>query len=243
MDNIPIQEMINNILKMDEKDAKDIMTHRKHIVAVDGDMTLEEAAGFMLEQNYSRFPVFDGDIDNLVGTLHIRDAFAAYRDHELRALPVKEQKKLLRELKYIPETRNIYRLFRQMQASKTHMVIVSDEYGQTAGLIAMEDILEEIVGNILDEYDQEERDIILTNDGNYVIRGMTALEDVEEVLGIDFEDEENETLGGFLIAQLDHIPKEGAKEEVTFADYRFRILTITDQAIEKVLITREPKTE
>ena len=139
-----------------------------------------------MEENYSRYPVYDGDIDNITGVLHIRDLLKIYVEESNQNRKLREVgKEILFQPYCIPETRNISPLFRQMQSDKIHMAIVVDEYGQTAGIITMEDILEEIVGNILDEYDDEEEQIVTDADGSYIIEGQADLEDVEARLGID----------------------------------------------------------
>ena len=150
-------EMIGNIFEFGEKQASDVMTHRNNIVALDDDITVREAFDRIMKENYSRYPVYDGDIDNITGILHIRDLLKIYvdKDNQDRKLRDVEDTVLFKPY-CIPETRNISPLFRQMQSEKIHMAIVVDEYGQTAGIVTMEDILEEIVGNILDEYDEEE---------------------------------------------------------------------------------------
>ena len=139
-------EMITNIFEFGDKEAHDIMTHRNHVVAVGGNMPLKEAVAFMLDANNSRFPVYEENIDHIIGILHLRDAMRVHALKEDVNLPVKEIEGLLREAVFIPETKNIDALFQMMQSTKTQMVIVVDEYGQTSGLLAMEDILEEIVG-------------------------------------------------------------------------------------------------
>ena len=236
-------EMIRNIISLDEKDAKDIMTHRKNMVTLDASMTLDEAVSFILDQTNSKFPVTDGDIDTIMGTIHIRDAFNYYRREEYRNVPVSRITSLIRQAVFIPETRDIYRLFRQMQAEKNHMAIVIDEYGQTSGLVTMEDILEEIVGNILDEYDKEEKEIIPIPGEGFVIQGLTPLEDIEELLGISFNDDENETLNGFLVSRLDRIPEEKEKEEIFYGGYRFKILQVGNRTIRKVLAAPAKETD
>ena len=152
-------KMITNIFEYMDSDAKDIMTHRKNIVALDGEESLEKALTFMLEENKSRFPVYEEDIDNIVGILHIRDAMQSYLDGPARKKPVHDLKDAIRPAGFIPETKAIDKLFQQMQQDKSHMVIVLDEYGQTSGIVTMEDIVEEIVGNIQDEYDEEEKSL------------------------------------------------------------------------------------
>ena len=234
-------ELIRNIFRYMDKDAKDIMTHRKNIVAVDGNWTLEKALRFMLEENYSRFPIFEEDIDEITGIIHLREAMSCYLDENLREQPVKELKDYIRPVTYIPETKSIDTLFKQLQAKKNHMVIVLDEYGQTSGLVAMEDILEEIVGNILDEHDEEEEMILRQSDGSFLANGMTELEDLEDLIPITFEKEEYETLNGFLIDQLDRIPSEDEHCVVEYEGYRFTVLFVDNNTIQTVKIEKQPE--
>ncbi len=239
-------EMITNIFEFGDKEAHDIMTHRNHIVAVEGDMPLKEAMAFMLDANNSRFPVYDENIDHIIGILHLRDAMKLHASQEDLNLPVKDIEGLLREAVFIPETKNIDRLFQMMQSSKTQMVIVVDEYGQTSGLIAMEDILEEIVGNILDEYDEDEDYIEATDNADeYIIEGKTPLEDLEERFHISFEEEEFETLNGFMISKLDKIPEENEDFDINVGDYNFKILSVENKMIQSVLVTKikQPESE
>lgn len=232
-------EMITNIFEFGDKEAHDIMTHHNHIVAVEGDMPLKEAMAFMLDANNSRFPVYDENIDHIIGILHLRDAMRFHASKEDSNLPVKEMEGLLREAVFIPETKNIDALFQMMQSSKTQMVIVVDEYGQTSGLIAMEDILEEIVGNILDEYDEDEEYIEATDNADeYIIEGKTPLEELEERFHIFFKEEEFETLNGFMISKLDKIPEENEDFDIDVGDYNFKILSVENKMIQSVLVTK-----
>lgn len=232
-------EMITNIFEFGDKEAHDIMTHRNHMVAVEGNMPLKEAVEFMLDANNSRFPVYEENMDHIIGILHLRDAMRIHTFQEDVNLPVKEIEGLLREAVFIPETKNIDALFQMMQSTKTQMVIVVDEYGQTSGLLAMEDILEEIVGNILDEYDEDEKHIETTSNADeYIIEGKTPLEELEERLGISFDEEEFETLNGFLISKLDKIPEENEDFDIDVGGYNFRILSVENKMIQRVLVTK-----
>lgn len=234
-------DLVHNIIRYMDKDAKDIMTHRKHIVAIDGDEPLEDALRFMLDENFSRFPVYKEGIDEIIGILHLRDAMTAYLNTGLRKVPVKELKDYIRPASFIPETKRIDRLFKKMQAEKNHIAIVLDEYGQTSGLVTMEDILEEIVGNILDEHDEEEERIIRLVDGSYMVNGMIDLEELEEKLPITFEKEEYETLNGFLISQLERIPAEDEQCIVEYEGYRFTVLLVDNNIIQRVKIEKRYK--
>ena len=234
----PAAKLIRNIVRYMDKDAKDIMTHRRDIVAIDEEEKLENALHFMLEETHSRFPICREGIDEVVGTLHLRDAMTCFFDDRLKQAPIKELGDYIRPVAYIPETKSIDRLFKEMQAEKNHIAIVIDEYGQTSGLVAMEDILEEIVGNIMDEYDEEEEDIEVRADGTYEVNGFTDLEDLEELLHTSFDKEEYETLNGFLIHQLDRIPGEEEHCTVMYEGYLFTVLEVDNNAIQSVKIEK-----
>ncbi|NLL79153.1 MAG: HlyC/CorC family transporter [Clostridiales bacterium] len=243
-------EMITNIFEFGDKEAKDIMTHRRNIVAIDGEMSLKEAIEFMLENNNSRYPVYEENIDHIIGILHMKDAMrmqsALLKQEGIEGLErkIKDINALIRKAKFIPETRNIDVLFQNMQSMKIQMVIVVDEYGQTMGLVAMEDILEEIVGNIMDEYDEEEGHIHEKGADQYEIDGMTLLEELEERFGIAFEEEEFDTLNGFLISKMDKIPETDDEQfEVTVAGHDFKVLSVENKMIKTVLVTRHTGAE
>ncbi len=228
--------LIRNIIRYMDKDAKDIMTHRRNIVAIDGEEKLEDALKFMLKEKYSRFPIFKEGIDEIIGFMHLREAMTCYLNKDLRQVQIKELHDYIRPVTFIPETKSIDRLFKEMQAVKSHIVIVIDEYGQTAGLVALEDILEEIVGNILDEYDEEEEEILMQADGSMLVRGIAELERLEDRMSVVFKKEEYETLNGFLIAQLDRIPGEDEMCVVEYKGYRFTVLEVNDNTIQRVKI-------
>lgn len=231
-------EMIHNIFEFGDKEAKDIMTHRKNIIALDGNMTFQEAINFIIQSSNSRYPVYLDDIDNVIGVLHIKEALQDTQRHEYADVPIKEIDGLVRKIDFIPETRNINSLFKEMQSRKSHMVIVVDEYGQTSGIVAMEDILEEIVGNILDEHDEDEEMMIKQYDGSYIISGMADFEDVAELLEIEFEEEDYETLNGFLINKIDKIPAEDEEISVDTDGYCFKVLKVENKMIQKVFVTK-----
>lgn len=228
--------MISNVFVYMDTDAKDVMTHRKNIVAIDGATILSEAINIFVEENYSRIPVYEGDIDNVIGTMHLRDALKCYLDESMRDVPIKELKECVRPVRLIPETRRVSKLFDQMLSHKISMVVVIDEYGQTSGIVTVEDIVEEIVGNIQDEYDEEEEKILKQNENTYIVDGMTELDDLEEMLGLKFDEEDYDTLNGYLIHCLDHIPSEEEQCKVQFEGYVFTILSVDNNIIRKVEI-------
>lgn len=233
-------EMITNIFEFTDKDAGDIMTHRKNLAAIDVDTSLGEAVRFILKEGKnSRFPVYQKDINDIVGLLHMKDAVIYAEEEELMECPVGQIPGLLREARFIPETRKLSSLFQEMQSQKIHMEIVVDEYGQTAGIVTMEDILEEIVGNILDEYDVDEEFVVQSKDG-YIMSGMTPLDDVADALDVGFIDEDYDsydTINGFLISRLDRIPQEDEGSEVMYEGYCFKILSIENKMIRSIQVT------
>ncbi len=240
-------EMITNIFEFDDKQAGDIMTHRKNIVALDGSVSLREAARFVLKEGKnSRFPVFGEDLDDILGTVHMRDVLNRAENEQEADMALGQVPGLLRPAHFIPETRNINSLFKEMQSQKIHMEIVIDEYGQTAGIVTMEDILEEIVGNILDEYDEDEQFIEKGQDGVLTMNGMTRLEDAQDELGIQFPEEDLDnfdTINGLLISRLGRIPKEGEQTEVRYQGFLFEIENVENKMISSVRVTKIPLDE
>lgn len=237
-------KMITNIFELDDKEAGDIMTHRKNITALDGSMPLHEAARFVLKEgNNSRYPVYGKDLDDIIGTLHMRDVLVHAENEQESGMEIGKVPGLLREAHFIPETRNISSLFKEMQSGKIHMEIVIDEYGQTAGLVTMEDILEEIVGNIMDEYDVDEEFIVQSGDG-LLMSGMTPLEDAQEALGITFPEEDldtYDTINGLLISRLDRIPQEGEQPEVRYLGLLFEVVKVENKMIHSVRVKPIPE--
>lgn len=231
--------LIRNIFRYMDKHAKDIMTHRTDIVFIDAKVKLEDALKFMLEENYSRFPIVKVDIDEIIGFIHVKEAMKCYLNKEMRELPLIKLKEFIRPVAFIPETKSIDKLFKEMQMNKNHIAVVISEYGQTSGIVTMEDILEEIVGNIMDEHDDEEEMIRSLADGSYMAQGVAELEDLEDLLGLSFDKEDYNTLNGFMIDQLDCIPSEDDPvEPVEYEGYRFTILEVENNRIEHVKIEK-----
>lgn len=229
--------MINNIFEFGDKAAKDIMTDRSNIIAIDINQKLEDAIEQMLDSNNSRFPVYSENIDHIVGIINIKDAISANRDKTNKKKSIDKIEGLIREAKFIPETRKVDALFSTMRAARLQLVIVIDEYGQTAGLVSMRDILEEIVGDIDDEYDDDDDVIIAKEENKYIIDGLTRLEDLEKYLDIEFDDANFETINGYLISKLEHIPDKKEKFEYNYKGYDFKVLSVENNMIKQILIT------
>lgn len=229
-------KMINNIFELSNTEASEIQTPRGKIAAFSDEIKLKDALKDILNSTYSRYPVYHEDIDHIIGILHIKDAVRLLEQSPKKNPRLSEIKDDLLVPEFVPETKNIDDLFREMQAANAQMVIVTDEYGQTSGIIAMEDILEEIVGSIRDEYDKEQ-DQIKSEDGVYEIDGFTRLEDLAEQFDIDFGETELETINGYMTDRMGHIPEENEKYEVEVGGYLFSILSVEDKIIKLVKVT------
>ncbi|KAF5076813.1 hemolysin family protein [Anaerotignum sp.] len=233
------KKMINNIFDLGNTSVGEIATHRTDIVAIPVNASIMEIMEVIAEEKYSRIVVYDDNIDNIIGLFHVKDVvkFFIADNHDINNFDLKE---VLKKPYFVPFSKKTDELFTEMQRDKVHMAIVIDEYGGTAGLVTMEDLLEEIVGNIFDEYDlEEEEDISVIDEKAYRINGTTDLSDVEDLLDITFEDGESyDTLGGYLIGRLGRILEEGENPEVRVANWLFRIENIEEKRIDKVYALR-----
>ena len=232
-------EMISNIIEFGDKQAQDIMTDRSNIIAMEAEMTLNDALNFMLNESNSRFPVYKENLDHIIGIIYLKDAFRVARNRSLLDMPIGEVEGLLRSAHFIPETRNVDDLFKTMRATKLQMVMVIDEYGQTSGLVALEDILEEIVGNIMDEYDEDEGHIEQKANNKYIIDGMTPLEELEERFDISFGEVPVETLNGYLISKMERIPTEKDRFSINVEGYNFKVIEVENKMIKKVVVAKQ----
>ena len=229
------KELIENIFEFNNTTAEDVMVHRTHMVMVWVDDTAEDIIKTIRESGMSRFPVYEEDADDIIGILSTREYLLnAQLPHP------KTLRELLRPAYFVPESVRTDVLFRDMQSKKVHLSIVVDEYGGTSGLVTLEDLLEEIVGNIYDEFDpQEEKDIEQLEDNLWKIAGSCPLDQVAEVLEIEFdEDEESDTLGGLVYAQLSMIPKDGTQLEVDACGLHIKVIEIIDRRVEWTLVSK-----
>ena len=233
-------KMISRIMEFGDKEAQDVMTNRNNIHAFDANITLKESVEMIMNDHFSRFPVYEETIDHVIGFIYLKDAMRMQMHEKMNLMSIGSIRRLLRKPVFVPETKSIDSVFRMMQTSKTQMVVVIDEYGQTSGILTLEDILEEIVGNIQDEFDVDDKFVISAKQDGYIFSGTTPLEYMEELLQIDLEQEEYETLNGFVIGKLEHIPEEG---DVGFAfeasGYDFSVLEVKNRMIQEVGIKRK----
>lgn len=234
------KEMINNIFEFDDIDVADIMTHRTDMACVDEEDSLAETIKLSMEEGYSRIPVYEEDPDNVVGIVYIKDLLKYIGSALPKTLKLKD---VMRKAYYVPESKRCGALFAEMTEKHIQMAIVVDEYGGTAGLVTLEDIVEAIVGNIQDEYDNEDVEISKINETTFTIDGVTDLEEVEEQLGIQFPEDDYDTLGGFIISQLGFLPQDGDMNAVEFENIRFTVLNVEERRIGKVKVEILPKPE
>ncbi len=224
--------MIHSIFEFGDTLVREVMRPRIDIVGVPADATINEALGLVTEHGHSRLPIYEGSVDHVVGVVYVRDLIPALRLGRLDQ-PVLEVR---RPAHFVPETKKVEELFREMQRTKVSMAIVLDEYGGTAGLVTMEDILEEIVGEIQDEYDLEEKPVHLIDEHTAVVNARTHIHEVNELLGLRLPDENVDTIAGLVYSLLGRVPAQG--ESVSLAGAELRVEKTLGQRITKVRITR-----
>ena len=226
-------EMINNIFEFDDIDVADIMTHRTDMICIDDDEPLSEAVKLSIENGFSRIPVYEEDPDDIVGVLYVKDFLQYVGTNLPEKMTVKD---MMRPAYYVPETKRCGELFTEMTEKRVQMAVVVDEYGGTAGIVTLEDLLESIVGNIQDEYDQEDEEISIINDTTFEVDGITNIEEVEECTGKTFPEGDYDTIGGYIISVLGFLPQDGEMNEVQFQNVKFTVLNVEERRIGKVKV-------
>ena len=233
------KEFIENVLEFDNITAKDVMVHRTDMVTLPRDAGEEEALEAIRQSGLSRFPVYGEDVDDIVGILSTREYLLNFRESAPKPLS-----ELLRPAYFVPETVAADVLFRDMQGKKTHLALVVDEYGGTSGLVTLEDLLEELVGNIYDEFDpQEEQEIIALDDGRWRVSGSADLEELAEAMGFQLPEDEEidyDTLGGLVFSQLSVIPEDGSRPLVEALGLRIQVEELCDRRVEWALVEKLP---
>lgn len=233
------RKMIDSIFEFDDLLAYEIMTPRTDVFMIDLEDDRSEYFDEMMQLTHSRIPVYKGDPDNIVGILHIKDYLYNSTQNGFDNVDISM---LLRPAYFVPETKNIDSLFRELQIEKQHLAILIDEYGGFSGIVSVEDIIEQIVGDIDDEFDEEDRIIEKIDDTTFVVDGNVYLDDLEEETGVELESETSETIGGFIIDLMGEIPKEDIKyPPLSFEEYSFIIESVKDRRIEKVRIEIKDK--
>lgn len=232
------REMINKVFEFDDTTAGDIMTHRTDIIAVEDDKNIMDVVKAAINEGFSRIPIFHEDLDNILGIIYVKDLLKFVgceisKDEDIKAY--------IREPLYVPETIPCGRLFEKMTDTRIQLAIVVDEYGGTAGLVTIEDIIEELVGDIEDEYDEEDESIQKLDENTYIFEGVTDIEDVENALGISFPEGDYDTLAGFVISRLGFVPTQNDVDAVVdYSGVVFTVLEVEDRRIEKIKASKSP---
>jgi putative hemolysin len=230
------KEMIDNIFEFDNTLASEVMTHRTDVVALPLDADLEEVVKIVICEKYSRIPVYDETIDNIVGILHVQDLIPVLKGNGKTTFSLK---KIIRNAFIVPSSKKTDELFKELQKNKTHMAVVIDEYGGTAGIVTIEDLLEEIVGNIFDEHDDEIKEVEQIDSHTFMVEGVIGLETVNELLEIELPEGEYDTLGGFIISELGRIPGGDEKPAIEYNDIVFQVEKVEERRITKIKIKKQ----
>lgn len=232
------KDMITSVLSFDNKNAKEIMTPRTATYMIDINSPLDEYLDELLNRKHSRVPVYDTEVDNIIGILFIKDFILEARKKGFEKVDIKT---IMRKPYFIPETKKIDILFKEMQQSKIFMSIIIDEYGGFSGIVTMEDLIEEIVGSIEEEYQNKEPKITLVEENIYIVDGLFSLDALNYELGLDFYSDNYDTLSGFITGELERIPEEKEKIVLEYTNVRLEVLEIKDKRITKVKLTLKPK--
>jgi CBS domain containing-hemolysin-like protein len=228
------KELIHSIFEFGDTIAREVMVPRPDIIAVEDDKTLRDVQALVLSHGYSRIPVYHESLDEVKGVVFAKDVLKAL--HQGKAdMPLSE---IMRQAHFVPESKRVAELLKEMQREKFHQALVYDEHGSVTGIVALEDLLEELVGEIADEYDREEPEVLELGDGLYRVSGKASIDDVNELLGTDLPDEEWDTVAGLLLDLLGRMPENG--EEVTFRGLTLRAEKVQGRRIATVMITRSP---
>ncbi len=232
------KEMINNIFDFDDVPVSDVMTHRTEIEAVEITDRIEDVVKLSCENGYSRIPVYEDELDNIRGIIYVKDLLPFVG----KSIPSgKKLSKLMREAEFVPESKRCGDLFTEMTEKRVQMMFVSDEYGAVSGLVTIEDLIESIVGNIQDEYDDEEDDIVQIDDKTFNFDGTTDIEEVAATLDIDIPEGEYDTLGGLIMSELGRMPEEN--DEIICEGYKFIVEEMDERRIDRVRIEKLPEEE
>jgi len=226
------KELIHSIFEFGDTIVREVMVPRPDIVAIESDRSLRDVQALVLQHGYSRIPVYHDDLDNVVGLVYAKDVLKAlHQGKSDMALA-----DLVRQAHFVPESKKVAEMLREMQRQKFHIAMVTDEYGSVSGLVTLEDLLEELVGEISDEYDREEPEMVELGAGVYRVDGKVPIDEINDLLDVELPDEEWDTVGGLMLGLLGSIPSEG--QEVRFQDLTFTAERVQGRRIAKVLITR-----
>ncbi|MBR2715787.1 MAG: HlyC/CorC family transporter [Ruminococcus sp.] len=229
------KSIIENIFDFDDTVAGEIMTHRRDMIAIEDTDSLEEVVNVAVSSGYSRIPVYSGDVDSIIGVLYVKDLLKYVCTDVPKNFKIAD---IIRKVLFVPKTKDCRSLFSQMNKEKTQIAIVVDEYGGTEGLVTLEDLIEDILGNIQDEYDNEEEEIKQISEKKFTVDGSTSIEDIESLIGEDIYDDDSDTIAGFMLTMLGKVPDEDEHPEVSHKGFKFTVLRVEDRRIEEILIEK-----
>ena len=232
------KEMITSVLSFDNKIAREIMIPRKNVYSINIDTPLTNYLDELLEEKHSRIPVYQGDKDNIVGILYLKDFIVEARKNSFENVNISS---IMKKPYFVLENKNIDVLFKEFQKRKIFMAILVDEYGSFVGIVTMEDIIEEVMGNIQDVYDEEDPLLEKLSEYTYLVDGFYSLNDLNTKLGLKIDNDEFDTISGFVIDLIGRIPEENEKLQVNYKNLSFQILSVKEKCIDKIKITISPE--
>ena len=232
-DSIINKDMLSSFFTFDDKTAKEVMTPRTDAFIINVDTPVDNILENIIEEKYSRIPVFENDIDNIIGILYIKDLIIEAYKNGFDKISIK---KLLHQAYFIPETKNINELFHELKAKKNHMAVLIDEYGGFSGIITIEDLIEEIMGDIDDEYDEYDPDILKTEENTYLLKGSTPINEINETLKLKIPTD-SDTISGFLISLIGYFPEEFEELTLNYENLEFKITSIKEKRIIETALT------
>lgn len=225
------REMIDGIIEFDDKLAKEIMTPRTETYLLEVNDSISENIHEMLHEGFSRIPIYDDEVDNIVGVLHIKDVFAKVISEGIENIKIKD---IMRKPYFVPETKNIDDLFKDLQCSENYLSILIDEYGGFSGIVTLEDLIEEVMGEITDEYDAEEPEFERVDDNTYIISGLMTIDDINDEFDLELESDSADTIAGLFMETHGTVPKEDDHATVDLGPITLTLLSLDDRRIEKL---------
>lgn len=228
------KDMIESIFKFNDTRSKDIMTSRKDTFSINIDDDVEENIDKLLNSNYSRIPVYKDNIDNIIGIVHVRDILIHAKDIGFENINLEE---IMHKPYFVPTSKKTNELFKILQGNKIHMAILIDEYGGFCGIVTMEDLVEEIVGDIEDEYDKENNNIVKINESIFIVDCSIELDEFNEAFNLELEEGEYNTLNGYIITKLGEIPKSNEKVVINVDNINIEVVKVSNKKIEKVRVS------
>lgn len=229
------KDMIENVLDFDDTSVGEIMTHRKDVVALSEDTSITEAARIATESGKSRLPVYRDDIDDIAGIVYVKDLLRFVGEDNCETIL---DCGLIKKASFVPQSKRCSEMFEYMTQNKTQIAVVVDEFGGTGGIITMEDLIESIVGNIQDEYDNEDLDIVKLDENSFTVDGATSLDEISNLTGIEFDEDSGDTIAAVMLDRMGHIPKEGEHPSIVIHGTRFTVRSVENRRISEVLIVR-----